>query len=710
MKIPQEFIMKNTFLTLVLIAAFCTVSNSAEVFTSSDSPGSLPAEEGVMITGKTNATKFIGTDDWTANTNNAILGSPKLADLNGDGVDEILLPTYGSYLFGWDGAGNALNGFPISLTGSAPGTPAIGDIDNDGDVEIVQGTWNYLYIFNANGTNYPGWPIPLYVTQAAALEDLDNDGDLEIIIPSSSSMYVYHHNGTLFPGFPVTGAHSLTAAGVGDLDGDGTLEIVAGSYVASGSPSDYVYAWNSDGTAVPGFPVITDGSVKVAPALADLDNDGTLEIIADCWNQSAGVNDKLYVWSHTGQLEPGWPLNASYIRLSSPSIADMDQDGDLEIIVGGWSTAPYGEMVFVFHHTGTPLTGFPVVLPNSPSGNVNSTPTVGDIDGDGCLEIVVKVKNYIYALNHDGSIVTGFPVFLDDTNHSGTTSPTPAIGDPDGDGLMEIFAASCYNLVMLIDQPGAFSWEALPWPTFRRDPRNLGIYTPPTPPDIAVMLTPSTTPIVIPANGGSFDFNIEVVNNGASPANFDLWTMATLPDGREYGPIIGPVNLTLDPGVSVNRDRSQSVPGNAPAGNYTYDAYVGNYPNNVWDEDHFDFEKLAASDGGSIISDWANRGEYFSGEVVGEMVGTPAEFILHPAYPNPFNPSTALSFQLSADGFVQLMIFDISGREVVRLADGFRLAGIYETTFDASGLSSGIYFARLRADGFSQTRKMLLVK
>ena len=88
----------------------------------------------------------------------------------------------------------------------------------------------------------------------------------------------------------------------------------------------------------------------------------------------------------------------------------------------------------------------------------------------------------------------------------------------------------------------------------------------------------------------------------------------------------------------------------------------------------------------------------------------PFEFVLHPAYPNPFNPETHLTFALPKPGDVSLMIYDIQGREVARLVDGFRTAGTHEAIFDGSGLSSGIYFARLQAEGFSQTRKMLMVK
>ena len=88
----------------------------------------------------------------------------------------------------------------------------------------------------------------------------------------------------------------------------------------------------------------------------------------------------------------------------------------------------------------------------------------------------------------------------------------------------------------------------------------------------------------------------------------------------------------------------------------------------------------------------------------------PKGFELHPPYPNPFNPTTAISFQLLAISNVNLTIYDITGREVVKLVDGYEVKGLHEVTFDAKDLTSGVYFARLTAGEFKQTRKILLVK
>jgi hypothetical protein len=130
-------------------------------------------------------------------------------------------------------------------------------------------------------------------------------------------------------------------------------------------------------------------------------------------------------------------------------------------------------------------------------------------------------------------------------------------------------------------------------------------------PDVQVTLTPYGTPIQIPGTGGSFDYNIAVANNDPVAQTFDVWVDITLPNGSTYGPVIGPVNLTMDPSTSIDRDRTQAVPAVAPAGNYTVNAFAGVYPGAVWSADAFPFEKLTTGDG-AIVSGWNNYGEEFT--------------------------------------------------------------------------------------------------
>jgi hypothetical protein len=92
----------------------------------------------------------------------------------------------------------------------------------------------------------------------------------------------------------------------------------------------------------------------------------------------------------------------------------------------------------------------------------------------------------------------------------------------------------------------------------------------------------------------------------------------------------------------------------------------------------------------------------------GESV--PTSFALHDCFPNPFNPSTTIRYQVPARNRVTLKVYDSRGREVANLVDAGQSAGSYSLTWNASHLSSGVYFARLTAGGYVETRRMLLMK
>jgi len=228
-------------------------------------------------------------------------------------------------------------------------------------------------------------------------------------------------------------------------------------------------------------------------------------------------------------------------------------------------------------------------------------------------------------------------------------------------------------------------------------------------PQVIVELNPYGTPIQIPASGGAFDYNIAGSNNDSTSMTFDIWCDVTLPSGSSYGPLLGPVSITLSPGITIDRDRTQSVPAMAPGGNYVYHAYAGIHPSVVWSSDEFAFEKLAAGDG-AIVESWSNWGDDFDGIVSQSSISLPSDYSFSDAYPNPFNPSTKLVFALPEAGYLILTIFDIQGREITVLAEGWYAEGIHEKYFNAKNLASGIYFARLKAGGFLQTKKLLLIK
>ena len=93
---------------------------------------------------------------------------------------------------------------------------------------------------------------------------------------------------------------------------------------------------------------------------------------------------------------------------------------------------------------------------------------------------------------------------------------------------------------------------------------------------------------------------------------------------------------------------------------------------------------------------------------ISELV--PSSYFLSQNYPNPFNPITNIRYELLKSGLVNLVVFDVLGREIELLVNEKQNAGTYEITFNASQYSSGIYFYRLTTDNFSDTKKMLMIK
>jgi hypothetical protein len=93
-----------------------------------------------------------------------------------------------------------------------------------------------------------------------------------------------------------------------------------------------------------------------------------------------------------------------------------------------------------------------------------------------------------------------------------------------------------------------------------------------------------------------------------------------------------------------------------------------------------------------------------------QTVEIPNYYSLAQNFPNPFNPETTIKFAIPQTEKVKIVIFDILGREVTTLVNELRNAGTYSVKFDASSLSSGVYFYSIQTPNFTETKKMLLVK
>lgn len=211
-----------------------------------------------------------------------------------------------------------------------------------------------------------------------------------------------------------------------------------------------------------------------------------------------------------------------------------------------------------------------------------------------------------------------------------------------------------------------------------------------------ITLTPIHPPIQVPPQGGTFSFNATIFNPGPGQGVF-IWARLKNPNGTYTGPIYSGT-VYVPPGMTITR--TQTVLGSWPPGQYWYIAYAGD------DSSWFIFTKLA--DGASPQSWEAScSSKPFSGEA---LRGQPSAFSMVTVTPDPFNPTTAISYQLSANSHVSLQVYDTAGRLVTTLVDGWREAGTHEVTFDGSRLPSGVYLYTLSAGGQSSSGKMVLLK
>ena len=124
--------------------------------------------------------------------------------------------------------------------------------------------------------------------------------------------------------------------------------------------------------------------------------------------------------------------------------------------------------------------------------------------------------------------------------------------------------------------------------------------------------------------------------------------------------------------------------------------------------------KVRQEDSGTIyqimdsLPDWENMTISTMGRLIAKEI--PKEIMIDAAYPNPFNPVTHISFGIDRDSYVQVKIYDITGKEIATLANGTYLSGYHNLTWNADNFASGMYFVRLEANNYVQTQKLLLLK
>ncbi|MBN2565740.1 MAG: VCBS repeat-containing protein, partial [Candidatus Eisenbacteria bacterium] len=287
---------------------------------------------------------------WPVTTSRFCWATPSLADLDHDGLDEVILPCANGYLYVWKADGEELidgdsNPSTIGIFkyleySWAYASAAVVDIDQDHDLEIlVPSRSSKVYCLNPDGTSVPGWPVNLGASSrgSVAVGDVNNNGHIEVVATTSQGkVYLLSDDGQVFPNWPRTLALTgdfPSSPSLADLDGDGDLEIM----LVSSEGSVRVYSW--EGVPLAGWPQQIDNlaqtEVQSSISVGDIDGDAGLELI------TGSACGKVYAFNTDGSPVPGWPIQTDGEVFSSPTITDLDNDGDVEVIVSGMDQNVY---------------------------------------------------------------------------------------------------------------------------------------------------------------------------------------------------------------------------------------------------------------------------------------------------------------------------------------------------------------------------------
>jgi hypothetical protein len=453
--------------------------------------------------------------------------SPVVADVNGDNQLELFVGGSGN-LYAWHPNGTELRNGDANAATDGVFTPvaanfmpalAAGDLDGNGDDEIVGCTFDTreVYVFEGNGSVRSGWPRPILsalvgVWAAPVLADLDLDGRLEVIVLAlDGRLYAWRADGSevrdgdadpttqgVFFRIPGNGNWSRGAPVVANiLAADATPEIVFGT------ENWMLYMLRANGSVAPGWPRTFTERFNAAPAIGDIDADGSLDIAVPC------RDGFLYALRADATNLSGWPRPLeNFWNALTPSVAlaDFDRDGKLDLVVPSTGHTSDQGKLWVFDWQGNVRPGWPVDVRTS----AETSPVVGDLNGDGMPEIVYGGESAtLYALTANGATLPGFPIRL-----GAEARATPCITDLDSDGRVDLVLPGWDQQVYVWEFAGGYVRANTPWGSFKNNALRNGLYQYRNPTD-------TLGPVAPPARSALFA-NVPNPFNPATTLRFDV--------------------------------------------------------------------------------------------------------------------------------------------------------------------------------------------
>ncbi len=272
-----------------------------------------------------------------------------LGDVNGDGAPDLIVANQSglSDLYLNDGTGNFGLKVDIDTVGNSTRSVALGDVDSDGDLDLIAGNLltNRLYLNDGAGNFGPGSDITSDTddTWAMALGDVTGDGALDLIAgnprppgdPDTSRLYINDGTGNFGPGSDIAADSDNTfSVALGDVNGDGALDLITGNQDAT---VNRLYLNDGAGNFGVGSEITADSDLTGSVVLGDVDNDGDLDLVAGNGGGAVGSNthfNRLYINDGTGNFAAGVDIDKDGDDTNSVVLGDVNGDGDLDLISG----------------------------------------------------------------------------------------------------------------------------------------------------------------------------------------------------------------------------------------------------------------------------------------------------------------------------------------------------------------------------------------
>jgi hypothetical protein len=429
--------------------------------------------------------------------------TPSFADLDGDGDMDLIRGASSGDFFYFENTGSSsepafatasTNPFELGDIGYRS-APVFVDLDGDGDMDLISGEngGNFFYFENTGSASAPAFapastnPFGLddtgYGGSAPSFADLDGDGDMDLLNGRGYGDFVYFENtgsssSPVFAeastnpfGLSRTG-YSYSTPAFADLDGDGDMDLISGDQYGN-----FFYFENTGSSSSPAFAVVEanpfglsgTGYAYSAPALADLDGDGDMDLL------SGGREGNFFYFENRplaplaftfaeASTNPFGLSGTGYYR-STPSFSDLDGDGDMDLISGD----QYGNF-FYFENTGSSSSPAFAEASTNPFGlsrtgySYDSTPSFSDLDGDGDMDLLSggSTGDFVYFENTGSSSSPAFAAAS--TNPFGLggedINSAPAFSDLDGDGDMDLLSGVRGGKRTPLGSPGNFFYFA----------------------------------------------------------------------------------------------------------------------------------------------------------------------------------------------------------------------------------------------------------